>query len=282
MTHKLLPVAGLAAVLAAACGDSTSPSPLVRLAFASIRDGNWNIYSANPDGTDVQRLTADPATDVQPAFSTDHQRIAFYSGRDPAGIYIMNANGTEVRFVYAVGGPAEHMSWAPGDSLLVFQGPAAAGVGSSIFILDVALGAATRLRTAAGSPAWSPDGVLIAFTDFNVGGIWVMRPDGSAARQILTDGSDPAWSPDGRRIAFASARDGPQDIYAANADGSGVTRLTNALGVLDRGPAWSPDGGRVAFTRESFPTADIWTVQADGTDLRRVTNGPATNGGVTW
>ena len=57
----------------------------------------------------------------------------------------------------------------------------------------------------------------------------------------------PTWSPDGSKIAFHSTRDGNNEIYVMNADGSGQTRLTNnpAAGLL---PAWSPDGIKIAFT----------------------------------
>jgi Tol biopolymer transport system component len=52
----------------------------------------------------------------------------------------------------------------------------------------------------------------------------------------------PAWSPDGTRIAFESERDGNLEIYVMNADGSGVTRLTNDP-ASDSTPAWSPFTG---------------------------------------
>lgn len=274
-------------LLTSACADSTGPgsSARGRLAFASNRDDNWNIYLAAPDGSDPVRLTADAATDIQPAFSSDRRRIAFYSERDPAGIYVMNADGSGVRHVYTVGSlplGAEHLSWAPDDRRIVFQGPASSGGGFAVHVLDVGRGTATRVRINARSPAWSPDGNWIAFNDSDLGGIWLMRPDGSNARRILAEGYEPAWSPDGQRIAFVSERDGPLNVYIAAADGSGVSRVTNALGVNDRGPVWSPDGDRIAFTRESFPTADVWTVRPDGGDLQRITTGPSTNGGVTW
>lgn len=53
------------------------------------------------------------------------------------------------------------------------------------------------------------------------------------------------------KIAFASFRDGNQEIYVMEPDGSGQTRLTNYAGV-DREPAWSPDGTKLAFERD-FP-----------------------------
>ena len=56
----------------------------------------------------------------------------------------------------------------------------------------------------------------------------------------------PAWSPDGRRIAFVSNRDGNDEIYVMNADGTAVTRLTMNPGE-DGGPIWSPDGKQILF-----------------------------------
>src|SRR5262249_46076282 len=55
---------------------------------------------------------------------------------------------------------------------------------------------------------------------------------------------DPAWSPDGSRIAFWSNRDGKNEIYVMDADGTNVKRLTNNL-ADDDGPRWSPDGRKI-------------------------------------
>ena len=63
----------------------------------------------------------------------------------------------------------------------------------------------------------------------------------------------PSYSPDGQRIAFASSRDGDLEIYAMDADGSQVARLTRSPG-RDLRPAWSPDGKRIAFTSAATAT----------------------------
>jgi Tol biopolymer transport system component len=58
------------------------------------------------------------------------------------------------------------------------------------------------------------------------------------------DDASPAWSPDGRLIAFASDRSNPEahaiEIYAMTATGDDVRRLTRN-GVWDREPAWRPE-----------------------------------------
>ena len=86
----------------------------------------------------------------------------------------------------------------------------------------------------------------------------------------------PAWSPDGSRIAFTSDRHGSVDIYVMNADGSGVTRLTNdaAWSLI---PAWSPDGSRIAFTSSRGDSLEILVMRADGSGVTRLTGGSEWN-----
>jgi Tol biopolymer transport system component len=68
------------------------------IAFASQRDGNWEIYAMNIDGTDPQRLTMDPATDYFPAWSPDGSHIAFASQRDGNWeLYVMDSDGSHLR-----------------------------------------------------------------------------------------------------------------------------------------------------------------------------------------
>ena len=65
-------------------------------------------------------------------------------------------------------------------------------------------------------------------------------------------------------IAFVSDRDGTEQIYLANEDGSAVTRLTPG-----HWPTWSPDGQRLAFHR----TDGIYVINVDGSGLRYLTRG---------
>ena len=74
------------------------------------------------------------------------------------------------------------------------------------------------------------------------------------------------------RIVFSSNRDGNSEIYAMNADGTGVSRLTNHSGS-DYGPAWSPDRQRIAFTSNRSGDDEIYVMNADGTGVSRLTYG---------
>ncbi|HMA22750.1 MAG TPA: hypothetical protein VKP00_02120, partial [Gemmatimonadaceae bacterium] len=70
----------------------------------------------------------------------------------------------------------------------------------------------------------------------------------------------------GERVAFISDRDGPQGLYVANADGSGIARLTSDTSSYSE-PAWSPDGARIAVVKGGD---GIWLMDADGTHARQL------------
>ena len=89
--------------------------------------------------------------------------------------------------------------------------------------------------------------------------------DGDATRLVTSTSVDfePVASPDGRRIAFVSSRDGNDEIYVANTDGSGATRLTKHS-AYDYDPAWSPDSRRIAFASGRTGDSEIYVVDAGG------------------
>jgi Tol biopolymer transport system component len=96
--------------------------------------------------------------------------------------------------------------------------------------------------TTAGS--WSLDGERIVYTsgEWNYQKISIMNADGSEQRTFHIRGGagQPAWSPDGERIAFTSdGTEGVGEIYVMNADGSGLTKLTDDP-AYDACPAWRP------------------------------------------
>ncbi|MGH3684817.1 MAG: DPP IV N-terminal domain-containing protein [Pseudonocardiaceae bacterium] len=76
------------------------------------------------------------------------------------------------------------------------------------------------------------------------------------------------------KIVFQSDRDGNNEIYLMNADGSNQTRLTSNP-AADTQPALSPDGARIAFASTRDGNSEIYVMKADGTGLTRLTNDPA-------
>ncbi len=248
------------------------------------------IFVMNPDGSGDTPLIDDTRAFVSdPAWSADGAKIAFglsgEAAESPAGLYIADADGSDVTLLFEDDTGATSPTWSPDGRTIVFEsglGHEQTGAGDrDIYAIDGETGEVTRLTDDPARdeyPALSPDGTRIAFTrrQGGVADIYLMNADGTDVTQLMSgEGSDlrPVWSPDGTKIAFD--RDG--DIYVMNADGSGVIRLTGGP-AEEREPAWSPDGTRIAYERDG----DIYVMDVDGTRVTSITESPRTESSPSW
>ena len=79
-----------------------------QVAFMSRRDGNWEVYVVNLDGSGLRRLTRNPANDGLPAWSPDGKYLAFVSDRDGAwAVWVLPVRGGEPRKLFDIGGPLD-------------------------------------------------------------------------------------------------------------------------------------------------------------------------------
>jgi Tol biopolymer transport system component len=99
-----------------------------------------------------------------------------------------------------------------------------------------------------------------------------------AAAMLLIHDNDPAPSPtptpspsNKRKIAFGSNRDGNDEIYVMDEDGTGVRRLTNTL-AYDGQPSWSPDGTRLTFISDRDGRNGIYLMNSDGSNVNKLAN----------
>ena len=246
-----------------------------RLAFGINIDGNTDVYSVQPDGQDLQRLTTGPGFDACTAYSADGSKIAYCSNQSGTfQVWTMNQDGTDKQQVTHVN-RAIFPDFSPDGSKIVFTGQAAGSSTRDIYVINSDGTGLTQLTSDAGDnayPAFSPNGSKIVFTSNRSGvrQVWLMHADGSHQRQLTFDPQPkdqvPDWSPDGSKIAYVADTHGIADvvspswgdIWVMNAAGHNQRELTS--GASYYGTAWSPDGTRIATM--DMPTRTIYTIDA--------------------
>jgi Tol biopolymer transport system component len=263
---------------------------------ATTANFTQNIWLANTNGTGVTPLTRLDGTFAGaslPEWSQNGSKIAFTSGG-------------------------------------AFDGSNTAGPNFNLWVMNADGSGATVLtrfvNTANMQPVFSPDGTKLAFLSSRAlnGGdvfpgastnLWVAATDGSGATPLtrytvgsaVVEGNGIFWSPDGKKIAFTSsgALDGSNavntnstdNVWLANADGSGATPLTSLSYPANSPPvhsgafadAWSPDGANLAFVSDraldgsNVPAphgiSSAWVMKRDGTNAMPLSNLPLSNAG---
>lgn len=238
----------LALALLTACPQKRpgDDSPYMgKILFSTDRDGNYEIYMMNPDGTGVVNLTHNEAPDYTPRWSQDRSQITFVSERDEnPEVYVMNSDGSNLRRV-------------------------------------------TNHKDRDLYPDFAPDGKRISFTSDRDGDedIYVMNADGSGVANLThparnkegkaADDAVSVWSPTGDKLLFVSDRDGNNELYSMNPDGSAQTNLTRNP-KEDFGGTWSNDGTQIAFASDrDNEENELYLMNRDGSGQRRLTQDPA-------
>jgi len=230
-------------------------------AMALVAGGMWLIAGCGSEGP----ATADGPQQPE-AVQTSAQKIAYVSGKSPAGIYTMRPDGSGKARVPNTSSQDQFPSWSPDGTKLCF-----ARGSSGVCVINADGTAFRNLHDGYGQewrPRWRPTGGKIVFMQPRIAGesdICVVNVSGTGFVALTPTGtgynSDPAWSPDGAKIVFNSSRAGGRGIYTMDANGKHVKRL-GPLGVEDWRPAWSPNGTRIAFSRGPTGNSEIWTMGA--------------------
>ena len=219
-----------------------------KVAFASDRDGNLEIYSMKSIGGAAVRLTDHPAPDGDPVYSPDGSKIAFTTYRDGnAEIYVMDADGTNLKRLTVNGASDTDPTWSPDGTKIAFTSDRMQKSWSQIYIMNAADGSGLQRVTVneseADRPTWSPAPFnQIAFAARTGPGYDIKLLEVSTGKiDRLTNGEgsneSPAFAPGGRHLAFSSTRGGRTQIYTIGRDGRGLRQITREGN--NQMPAWS-------------------------------------------
>jgi TolB protein len=187
----------------------------------------YDIYTANSDGSHLQRLTKYGVYTAEGTLSPDGSTIVFTSLKDgDLDIYTMRADGSNVRRLTNIPGYDGGPFFSPDGKQIVYRAwhPRDTALANYRALLDQRLVRPNRME------------------------IWVMNADGSNQHQITNLGGAnfaPYFTPDGQRIIFSSNYKNPHsrnfDLYLVNRDGGGLEQVTNHP-EFDGFPMFSPDG----------------------------------------
>ncbi|HXQ36254.1 MAG TPA: hypothetical protein VN843_19740, partial [Anaerolineales bacterium] len=230
--------------------DDITPSPSPdgeKIAFASNRNGFWDLYLLDLSSNDITQLTDTPGYEGAPTWSPDSSFLAFES-------YVEEE-----------------------ENLEIVVGPAGNPLNDAVRL--------TTSFAADHSPAWAPDGRHIAFvSDGEVILADLDRTDSSRFQNLsntdIASESHPVWSPDGQRLAWASSSQniGRSGIYVWDA-----IRNVPATWIGDGDwPAWNASGDQIVTTLAAPNSTFLTVYSTDGKLLQPLMPFPGTLRGLMW
>jgi Tol biopolymer transport system component len=271
-------------------GAALPGASMPQIAFASHRDGNWEMYLTDIDGSHQTRLTRREPQDRFPLWSPDRSQLAFGSqlGGDHWELWVMKVDGSNPRPLATQIVAKGLRQWSHDGTRIVFAARVEGNV--EIFSVEVASGRLTRLTNSPaedGDPSWSPDDRHIVFSSTRDGNpeIYLMRADGTDLRRLTNHAApdgNPAWSPDGSRIAFVSTRDGDRDVYLIRFEDGRLERLTLGAHATKDALRWSPNGSYLAVQTADHDNYDIQLVRMTDHARRTVAGTGAFDGQYSW
>ena len=295
-------------MLLAGCSVASSPDEQLsdlngKIYFDSNRNGNYEIYSMNADGSNIINITNTPEYDeMMPAVSPDGNTVVFMRAEhyDFASneLWTADADGGNARQLTDNSSADGHADFAPDSKHIVYVSWRDGN--EELYIMNIESGEDTRIthhNASDNDPDWSPDGAYISFkstrayTDSSEAEfldiryeIYEMDTAGSSITRLTNDSlsdHDPDYSPDSNDIAFLRVfDDNTNDVCIMKRDGSGIENLSVT------GNNWytsfSPDGQHIAFCSTRDESTDIYIMARDGSNPIRVTFGLFTDEFPAW
>ncbi len=253
-------------------------------ALSARPTGNAELWLYRGDADHVVRLTHTSWGEYNASLSPDGRHVVYTSNQAGSyDLYVMDldASGHPVGGHRLTSGPNDEIEpwWSPDGSKILFE-QRTEGSYSDVVVMNADGTNQMRLTSDGRSwdPSWSPDGTQIVYSSSTADDpgnydIWTMRADGTQRRQLLDAGGDeyrPYWSPDGTKILFTSNASGSQDVFIANADGSGVRNLTPGSPDTDFTVGWTADSRYALFASDRSHSGGtfLYFMNLDGSDVK--------------
>jgi tol-pal system beta propeller repeat protein TolB len=230
------------------------------IAYSVLRDKEWGIYIAHPDGSSERRISAAGSSATWTSWSPDGRELAFSSGaQGRSDIIIATIRGNDQRKLTTDGNSNSAPSWSPDGKQIAFTSKRSGKYHIYVVRTD---GSDLRQITSGdaneSNPQWSPDGTEIVFPSDVRGKLDVVAT-------VKTDGKDmklltpadmhaiyPGWTSNGE-IVFARVTEGqPREIMIIGRDGK--MRSTGRSGFFSR---VSPNGKAIAVIDGRYPDSRI-------------------------
>ena len=250
-----------------------------KIVFASRKDGNLDIYTMNPDGTEQTRLTQHRSVDANPKWSPTGEHIIFSSDRDGIiDLYLMEADGANVQRFFTKSADRNAATWAPDGKWIAYN----RWEHGKFSIYIASTDSKKEEQVVLGIyPMWSPDGTEIAFIEgsprkpkrISILNVHTRRhkfffpPKGPSWVRY------PAWSPRGSKLAFSwlnrveFRREDfeAETIYIVNRDGTALQQILAEAGPPAVNPVWSPGGSDLLYERPDVENqSQIFKIALDG------------------
>ena len=303
----ILLIISITIVLSSACSEADG-TPIY---FQSDRDGQWEIYSIWHDGTNLQRLTEDPASDANPSLSLDGTKLAWIKTIDGAtDIYTMNPDGTGAQNLSNgnIPGVIDYVTWSFKGNLLILSvtDPQVANGNHQIYSINAADGSSyTRLTTDDSikhlHPRVNTQGlgyIVSAGASDDSLDLLLINLEGKAMavipRETFRTGGNfqesgnsedyATFQATGRAVMFTTNLDGNWEIYRVEPDGRKPGNITNQPDSNQTRPDWGGalDGVTFAYVSDQDGNEEIYTYSSDKGVPTRLTVNDAVDTNPTW
>jgi Tol biopolymer transport system component len=234
-----------------------------KILFQSNRDGHWQVYVMNLDGSGQKNISNDKFNNNFVSCSAKGDLVAFVSDRDGnEEIYTMKPDGSGIKRLTNDPGRDIHPYITPDGKKILFNSTRNATRGNlEIYSMNVDGTNLKRLTQSVDEKTCarlSPDGSKIVYLlgseSLRNDEIVVTDPNGqhliNVTNSVAAEGW-PVWSPDGQRIYYCSDDSGTFCIYEMKPDGSAKKKITEVqFPFMDARPEISRDGKRLLFNRQ--------------------------------